>query len=174
MEYLYLNGFLLLLPILFVRYGILAMISQDGLKRANFEPDVKGKYIHLIYTISLNLMFLTLFFYKIQYTQLINQIGFVIFVLGFLLYLISVINFSHPQDKINTHGLYKLSRNPMYVAFFIYFLGVALILESIIVFILLLIYQFSCHTIIKSEEAWCIKTFGEKYLKYMNKVRRYF
>lgn len=173
MEYLYLNGFVLLLPILFVRYGILALISKDALNRAYFEPNVKIRYIQQIYNISMNLMFLTLFFYKIQYSHLINQIGFVIFLFGFLFYLIAVINFSHPHDKINTNGLYKISRNPMYVGFFIYFIGVALILESIIVFILLLIYQFSCHTIIKSEEAWCIQTFREKYLKYMNKVRRY-
>ncbi|QVK16859.1 isoprenylcysteine carboxylmethyltransferase family protein [Mycoplasmatota bacterium] len=173
MEYLYLNGFLLLLPILFIRYGILGIISKEALTRAHFEPNIKRKYIQRLYNLSMNLMFITLFFYKIRYTHLINHIGFVIFILGFIFYLISTINFSNPHNKINTNGLYKISRNPMYVGFFIYFLGVSLILESIISFILLLIYQFSCHTIIKSEENWCIKTFGEKYLEYMKKVRRY-
>jgi protein-S-isoprenylcysteine O-methyltransferase Ste14 len=39
--------------------------------------------------------------------------------------------------------------------------------------VLLIFFQISAHWIILSEERWCIKKFGEEYIKYMNRVRRY-
>ncbi len=74
---------------------------------------------------------------------------------------------------INLNGLYRVSRNPMYIAYFIYFLGCALLTHSLILLALLICFQVSAHWIILSEEKWCIKKFGEEYIKYMNKVRRY-
>jgi len=173
MDWLYLNGILLFLPIIFIRYGILKMLSEDGLARARYEPFLEIRYIQSIYNLSLILMLITLFFYKIKYAQLHNQIGFGIFLFGLLFYLVATINFSKPNQAINTNGLYKISRNPMYVGFFICFIGIALILESFIVLILLLIYQISSHFVIKAEELWCIKSFNNHYLDYMKKVRRY-
>jgi len=77
------------------------------------------------------------------------------------------------MNGINLNGLYRVSRNPMYIAYFIYFLGCALLTHSLILLALLIGFQVSAHWIILSEERWCIKKFGEEYIKYMNKVRRY-
>ncbi len=173
MEWLYLNGFILFLPIYFIRYGVLRILSKDALKRAHYMPEVKQKYMMLLYNVSTALLFFLLFFYKIKYSHFINQIGFVLFLIGLIIYLISIINYAYPHNEINKDGLYKISRNPMYVGFFIYFLGVSFILASYIIFIVLIVYQISCHYIIKSEEDWCLKVFGDKYLDYMKKVRRY-
>lgn len=64
-------------------------------------------------------------------------------------------------------------RNPMYVSFFLYFLGCSLITNSWILFIVLIIFQISVHYLILSEERWCIKEFGLEYVNYMKRVRRY-
>ena len=86
----------------------------------------------------------------------------------------SIIDFAKPQDNgINKNGLYNYSRNPMYVAFFIYFLGCSLLINSIPYFIVLIIFQISVHYLILSEERWCIKEFGEKCINYMKRVSRY-
>ncbi|HQO42689.1 MAG TPA: methyltransferase, partial [Bacillota bacterium] len=69
--------------------------------------------------------------------------------------------------------LYRISRNPMYIAYFICLLGCVLISKSWALFTLLIVFQISSHWIILSEERWCIKKFGEEYMRYMNKVRRY-
>lgn len=88
--------------------------------------------------------------------------------------IVSVANYAKPAENgINLHGLYQISRNPMYVAYFIYFLGCVLLTQSLILFAILLIFQISAHWIILSEERWCIERFGQVYLNYMNKVRRY-
>jgi protein-S-isoprenylcysteine O-methyltransferase Ste14 len=36
-----------------------------------------------------------------------------------------------------------------------------------------LVFQISAHWIILSEERWCVNKFGQEYINYMNKVRRY-
>jgi protein-S-isoprenylcysteine O-methyltransferase Ste14 len=36
-----------------------------------------------------------------------------------------------------------------------------------------LVFQISSHWIILSEERWCVKQFGDEYIDYMKRVRRY-
>ena len=49
----------------------------------------------------------------------------------------------------------------------------ALMSGSWILFALLALFQIASHWIILSEERWCIREFGEEYVRYMRKVRRY-
>lgn len=70
-------------------------------------------------------------------------------------------------------GLYRLSRNPMYVAYFICFLGMALLTRSVLFLGLVAVFQISAHWVILAEERWCLEQFGERYRRYMGKVRRY-
>ncbi|WP_436416701.1 methyltransferase family protein, partial [Petrimonas sp.] len=74
------------------------------------------------------------------------------------------------QDKA---GLYRYSRNPMYVSFFIYFLGICLLVESWWYAAILMLFQLSVHYLILAEERWCIQQFGDDYKQYMKEVRRY-
>lgn len=93
---------------------------------------------------------------------------------GVLICFFSVLDFAKPRENgINRNGLYRFSRNPMYVAYFIYFLGCVLLTRSLVILVILIVFQVSAHWIILSEERWCIKTFGDEYLDYMKNVRRY-
>ncbi len=86
----------------------------------------------------------------------------------------AISDFAKPSENgINLKGLYRFSRNPMYVAYFVYFLGCVILTHSLILFLILMVFQISAHWIILSEERWCIRQFGDEYIKYMNKVRRY-
>ena len=61
----------------------------------------------------------------------------------------------------------------MYVAYFICFLGMALLTQSLILLVVVVIFQISAHWIILAEERWCIDKFGVIYEEYMKNVRRY-
>ncbi len=170
------NGFLLLIPFILIRFGFLSILNKEGLKRAALFAPVIGseKVAYSFYQISNILFFIYLFFLKITNDPKWFYAGLVIYGLGVLLCLASVFNFSKPAENgINLIGLYRISRNPMYVSYFIYFLGCVLLTRSWILFIILMVFQISAHWIILSEERWCIKKFGIEYKNYMNKVRRY-
>lgn len=147
------NAFLTVVPLILIRFGLLSILGKEALKRAAFFAPLIGKE-------------------KMAYWF---YVGLVIYGLGVLLCLVSVLNFAKPTENgINLKGLYRFSRNPMYVAYFIYFLGCVVLTQSLILLGILLVFQISAHWIILSEERWCIEKFGEEYINYMNKVRRYF
>lgn len=170
------NGFLLLIPLILIRYGLLRSLNKESLKRAAFFPPLieKEKVAIWFYQISTILLFLYLCFLKIVINSVWFFPGMAVYGLGILLCVVSMLNFSKPaKNGINLNGLYHFSRNPIYVSYFICFSGCILLTQSLSLLLLVLIFQISSHWIILSEERWCIRKFGEEYIRYMEKVRRY-
>ena len=170
------NAFLLVIPLILIRFVLLSILDKKALKRAAlFAPLIrKEKAAYWFYEISNILIFIYLCFLKITGDPYWLYAGLMIYGLGVLLCIVSVSNFAKPAENgINLNGIYLVSRNPMYVAYFIYFLGCVLLTQSFILLAILLVFQISAHWIILSEERWCVKKFGEEYINYMNKVSRY-
>lgn len=170
------NAFLTVIPIILIRYGLLNVINKEALKRASFFAPLIGgeKVAFWVYQITTAFILLYLLLLKIKIESEWFYIGLIIYSLGLILYAVSIMNYAKPKiNGINLNGLYRVSRNPMYVAYFIYFLGCVFLTRSWILLFLLISFQISVHWIILSEERWCIREFGEEYIKYMNKVRRY-
>ena len=168
---------LLLIPFLLIRFVFLSILNREALKRAAFfAPMVNGDEIaYYIYQLSNLLIFIYLFFLKIRTSSVILFTGgIIIYTAGIILLIISIVDFAKPSESgINRNGIYRISRNPMYVAYFICFVGFALLTQSLILLGFVLIFQISAHRIILAEEKWCIEKFGEEYLQYMNSVGRY-
>lgn len=171
------NAIILVIPIILLRYVFMGFISQEALHRAKFFPQTKGKEKIAYYVNQVTTIFLLfyLIFENIQMNTTYNYIGLIVFIMGGFLYLKSIIDFANPQNNgLNLEGLYQYSRNPMYVSFFLYFLGCSFLIDSLIYFVVLIIFQVSVHFLILSEERWCRENFGVAYENYMAKVRRYF
>lgn len=170
------NAFLLIIPIFLIRFGLLKMINKDALSRAAFFAPLKGseKAAYLFYQFSNAFIILYSLFLKIQTKPPLFFTALFIYLLGISVLIIATVNFAKPgQSGINTNGIYKISRNPMYIGYFIYFSSCVLLTHSILLLISLLVFQISAHWIILSEERWCINKFGKEYVNYMSKVKRY-
>ena len=84
-----------------------------------------------------------------------------------------VVPFSKSTALI-TEGFYKYTRNPMYVGMNSFLLGLLIILNNPINFIYLVIFFFIVRNLfVIKEEVQMLETFGEEYLAYKNKVRRW-
>lgn len=170
------NVSLTLVPIVLIRYVLLRLWSKEAFRRAAFIPPLVGKEIAAfwIYQAASFLLVLYLFFLKVDTAFIGFYFGVAVYGLGVLLCSVSFINFAKPKaNGINVSGLYRISRNPIYVAYFICFLGCAIVTDSWVLLILLAVFQISAHWVILSEERWCINQFGAEYLRYMQQVRRY-
>ena len=171
------GGVWLLLIFLTVRFGLFSIIKTEAIQRAGyFAPIQKSEkiayYIYQASNIAL-LICVMVSSVKIDFS-LQFYLGLLLFLVGILLCAISVVCFAFPNDEgLNTNGIYKFSRNPMYVAYFICFLGMSLLIQSLIMLVMVLIFQISAHWIIVSEERWCLEKFGKSYEDYTKKVRRY-
>ena len=79
-----------------------------------------------------------------------------------------------PALSLQTNGIYSITRNPMYVGLAIVYLGISCFIGNwwnIIFFpLLILIVQ---EYIIKREEKYLVRRFGQEYIDYKTKVRRW-
>ena len=170
------NAAFLIIPLILIRYGLLGAINKEALQRAAHFPSLIGKEKTAlwVYQISVFCMLIYFFFLQVVADSELFYIGLSVYGAGLLLCIFSMVNFAKPKDSgINIKGLYRFSRHPIYVSYLVYYIGCALLTRSLIVLFLVVIHQVSVHFIILAEERWCLQTFGDEYVDYMKKARRY-
>lgn len=104
---------------------------------------------------------------------------------GISLGLASVLNFRNagttilpagrPTTAVVDNGPYRFTRNPMYLAMVLAYLGIALLLNSmwallLLPIVLLIVDRF----VIRREERYLAAKFGDSYRQYCSRVRRWF
>ncbi|WP_343208751.1 methyltransferase family protein [Anaerolentibacter hominis] len=170
------NAVLLILPLFLIRFGLLGIINKEALKRAAFFAPVEGreKIAFYAYEISNAVLILYPLALQIHMQTLLYDAGLFVYAAGVGVLIVSTVCFAKPgQSGINTNGIYRISRNPMYLGYFLYFAGCVMLTRSLLLLFSLLVFQLSAHWIILSEERWCIRRFGREYEQYMLEVRRY-
>ena len=79
-----------------------------------------------------------------------------------------------PVPKLTTEGPFRLSRNPGYLSFVMVYAGIALLRNSLWAILLLpLVVYVIEREVIEREERYLERTFGEEYLNYKKRVRRW-
>ncbi len=170
-------SFLLLISFLLIRFGLLSLLGRGAVLRAAHYPPqfVENRTAYLTYQISTAAIFLSMPFLAVKTAPaFLFYGGLTVYIIGAALLAASMVHFAAPaEDGVNRNGLYRFSRNPMYVAYFVFFLGCVLLTQSPILLAAVLCFQTSGHWLILAEEEWCAEQFGEAYRAYMDQVRRY-
>jgi len=76
-------------------------------------------------------------------------------------------------DKLVTDGVFAVSRNPIYVAFWFVLLGQFLIFPNWILLLFMIAGTGQFHRQVLREEEYLAKHYGAEYRDYCNRVRRY-
>ena len=94
---------------------------------------------------------------------------------GFLFYKENtrIVSLRAPRRLITT-GPWKYSRNPLYLGLVLLGFGASLIFATLSLLVLLLFGIFVLHLLILREERLLEQEFGESYLEYNSRVRRWF
>ena len=80
-----------------------------------------------------------------------------------------------PASVLIASGLYRFTRNPMYLGMTLVSAGIAIFFESIAAAILLaVVVPIIDRFVIAREEAYLLRTFGQPYAAYRKTVRRWF
>jgi protein-S-isoprenylcysteine O-methyltransferase Ste14 len=81
---------------------------------------------------------------------------------------------SKSTRKIVTNGVYRFSRNPLYFSLLLLLSGAAILLSSLWLFFAIpILYVLFLFKAVKPEEKYLLQKFGEEYLHYSEKVRRW-
>jgi protein-S-isoprenylcysteine O-methyltransferase Ste14 len=79
-----------------------------------------------------------------------------------------------PVPKLTTEGPFRYSRNPSYLALAMLYVGIAVLRQALWAILLLpLVLLVIQREVIGREERYLERTFGEKYLAYKGRVRRW-
>lgn len=86
----------------------------------------------------------------------------------------TAVNPSLPTTAIVSGGVFAFSRNPIYLSFTLLYCGIALLFNSLWAFLFLPPLIAVVHTgVIKREENYLEQKFGDEYLRYKARVRRW-
>jgi protein-S-isoprenylcysteine O-methyltransferase Ste14 len=86
----------------------------------------------------------------------------------------TAVNPSQPTTAIVTDGVFSWSRNPIYLSLTLLYIAIALLLGSLWALLLLLpLFAIVQIGIIRREEVYLERKFGDEYLRYKASVRRW-
>ncbi len=77
------------------------------------------------------------------------------------------------DHALQTKGIYRISRNPMYTSFLFYFAACFLLVPSVFMAVVILFCLVTHHFIILNEEKFLLKAFGNAYADYKKNTSRY-
>lgn len=77
------------------------------------------------------------------------------------------------KDELVTTGPYKYTRNPQYLGILAFLFGFSLLTGSLYIFLFSLLWVILFYILVIFEEKELEQEFGERYIKYKNKVPRF-
>jgi protein-S-isoprenylcysteine O-methyltransferase Ste14 len=77
------------------------------------------------------------------------------------------------RTQLVTSGLFKISRNPIFLGIIISVIGIFLILPNMFTFAIMILTYFVIQVQVRLEEAFLEKQHGQKYLQYKQQVKRF-
>lgn len=77
------------------------------------------------------------------------------------------------KTELVTNGMFRISRNPIFLGIMIANIGLFMIIPNAFTLVIILLSTTSINTQIRLEEAFLKQEFGNEYLKYSKKVRRW-
>ena len=165
------------------------IMKRRGIRAMNFGRADKGDYLILpfalfyFYTIFATAFHLpTLGQQELIRSSIVSWVGVFLCVIGLFLVLLSLVSFGrsfrigideeHP-DRLVTTGIFAYTRNPIYVGFGFVLLGEFLVLSNWILLLYMIAGMWLFQRQVLLEEAYMSTRYGQPYLEYCEKVRRY-
>jgi len=101
-------------------------------------------------------------------------IGLLVYLFGIAFTFVAGTNLNNtPLDRPATKGLYRISRNPIYLGMILAFIGIGIASASWLFLLLGAINTILQHILIASEERWCLEEYGDAYREYMNRTPKW-
>jgi protein-S-isoprenylcysteine O-methyltransferase Ste14 len=173
----WLNGWILIF-LLYLVYGILLIVFPKAVVTRLHDRSGRGKRHKVVIYIGSSLAFVyfgLIVFTPLAFSTAVFIPGIIMYVLGLVGFVVALLNFrSTPLDKPVARGLYRISRHPQQVAFFVAFIGICMAIGSWIALFIQIISSIFLHARVVAEEKACLERYGDSYQIYMKLVHRYF
>ena len=155
--------------------GLVRLMGLKGASRPTTPPlnkrEKKLDYLSastflasIIYSFFLPLKLGTAWFY----------LGLVVYLFGMIFTIVAGTNLMNaPLDRPATEGLYRISRNPIYLGTNLIFTGIGIACASWLVLLLIAISIILQNILVGAEERWCLEKYGDAYREYMSRTPKW-
>jgi len=159
------NAWIFLIPLFFMHIINALVFTRRGAGGQSAKIPMVLFIIQQILPFFLPLKLNTIWFYA----------GLIFYIMGITMGFLAIYYFATTGiDKVVSKGIFRYSRNPMYLSFFILSIGISLASFSWIYFLIALIWVVLIHFMdIPVEESECIKKYGTEYKEYMERTPRW-
>ena len=185
-KYIVATMFIVIIIIVITR---VILLKKKGVESFKFGKIDKKDFVILPFA----LLYLCLIFFNtflLSKKDIINPIivevfawfGVVLCCKGVLIVFLSVIAFkssfrvgidTNKPDKLIKTGIFAFSRNPIYIGFWFILLGQLLVFQDIVFLLYLIASIWLFHRQILREEDFLKNYYGQEYIEYCKRVRRY-
>ena len=167
--------------VLLMRSKGIAAFNFGKIDRKDFLiPPFALFYFYLVFAAAFKLS--TVSTQQFFHSELVSWVGVLFCLAGLLLLLWSLVSFGKSfrvgidteyPDKLITSGVFAFSRNPIYAAFALILLGQFLVFSNWILLVFMVAGAWLFHRQVLLEEAYLQQHYGQEYLEYCHRVRRY-
>jgi len=169
-----------------VGYGLIwALMILANRKRKSpiedpeFYESPSGKKCGTLNRVHLLVVFLVCLLTPINFDSSLFWIGFSIYSIGLVLNVVSIYSFTVFTEGVNNTGVYRYSRNPMYLGASLFYVGLCLMgwmisVSGILLIVVVIWWLVLSHHAVLLEELFLEKKYGELFLRYKESVPRYF
>jgi protein-S-isoprenylcysteine O-methyltransferase Ste14 len=172
----WLNGWILVC-LLFLTYGIVLKLFPKEVVARLYDKSGRGRRDKAMICVGAVLAaayFLLIIVTPLKLGSGVLVAGLAVYVLGLAGFLTALIQFRNtPPGEPVTGGLYRLSRHPQQLSFFVIFLGVSIAVGSWLVLLIQAVSALFLHARVLAEERACLQRYGDSYRSYMKRVPRY-
>jgi len=173
---------ILIRSIMLSRHGIKAIVFGVTDKTDFFMLPIVLCFFYALLSVFFNLPFPSVLKEMFWGNDVINIIAIVICTISLIWFGITLKTFGrsfrvgidkNTNEKLIINGTFSISRNPIYMAFIVFFIGIFTAYPNITTAIFLVLIITAVHRQILREEKFLKIHYGEEYNKYCKKVRRY-
>jgi len=158
-----------------VRYVLYRLRGQKGLGRPITPPlNEKEHKLDRIATLIFLASVIYSFFLPLKLGTAWLYLGLIVYLFGMIFNVVAGTNLINtPLDRPATKGLYRISRNPIYLSTNLIFIGIGIACASWLVLLLIAISIIFQNILIDAEERWCLEKYGDAYREYMNRTPKW-
>jgi len=169
------NAWILVIPMLVVFFCDMKVSTiRDSGKAGDFKLSKKEERLATAPFIIMTIAFIYAVFLPLQSNTIWLYTGFLVYFLGMAFEITTLLNLAtSPKDKVINGGLYRFSRNPMYIGMLLLHIGLGIATASWLYIIFIFTLAILLNAFVLNEERYCLHIYGNDYLKYKNRTPRW-
>ena len=169
------NAWILIIPILIIMFSDMRATSiRESGRVGDFKLTRKENKLTYMVFLPILISYLYAIFLPLQLDTTWLCSGLIIYLFGVVFTIVAIQNFStSPKDKVITKGLYRFTRNPMYVGMIVLQIGVGMACSSWLYLLLTVVLMILLNSNSSAEERYCLYLYSDDYKKYKNWTPRW-